>query len=140
MDEFLDPFVQFATTHLFTTANMYLVLGTYVLIWAMEPVVRLLISQLPPPKQLIWWSRQKVGKNFAAIFWCELFVWIPTAQPPLCEGGPGSDCQTVVERVFLGVILGGGLSLLHKYFLSWLKRKLGLDTKLPEEVTRLTRG
>ena len=127
--------VAFAEDHLLTTHNIYMVLGSYVLIWAMEPAIVGLVERLPKRRQLAVWEWQKRLKNIAAILWCEVLVWIPTVQPPLCSDEQAHGCQTVFGRLMLALLLGAGLSLLHKYLIARLKRAVGVRTKEPREVT-----
>ncbi len=125
---------EFAKTHLATEHNIYMGLTTYGIIWASELPVRKAIERLSKRKQFVWWERISTWKTYAAIFWCEIFVWIPTSQPELCNGQT-HGCQTVPGRIMLGILLGVLLSLLHKYFLARIKRALGVHTKEPREVT-----
>ena len=49
------------------------------------------------------------GKKVSGILWCSAAVWIPSAQPALCEAEHDGTCQTVFARVSLGLILGFAL-------------------------------
>lgn len=135
MDALIATLWTFAENHLLTTHNILMALATYVLIWVAEPLVKWAVETRPPHQQVTLWQIQKVGKNFAAILWCEAFVWIPTVQPSLCVGDVHDGCQTVFGRIMTGIVLGGALSLTHKLFLSRLKRRFGVETKEPREVT-----
>lgn len=136
MDYVWGILLAFARDHLLTTHNLFMLVGTWVLIWAAERPVFWLVSRMPSARQVTWWGLQKNGKALAGILWCELLVWVPTVQPPLCDG-PVDGCQTVFGRIALGVVLGGGLSLLHKYVIARLKRAFGAKgTVVPPEVTK----
>lgn len=64
----------------------------------------------------------KLGKRLAATIWCLGLVWIPGAQPPLCDGWVVADCQTVIERLTVAVVLGLALSLTHNLVARAIKR------------------
>ena len=132
----MDDFVQLLSDHLATWHNAGMVVGSYVLIWALEPVAKGAVDRLPKHTQVAVWGWQKMFKRFAAIIWCEILVWVPTVQPPLCDNGDESDCQTWFGRVVTGIVLGGGLSVFHRYLLGPLKRRLGIQTKEPKHVTK----
>ena len=53
------------------------------------------------------------GKKVSGLAWCSVAVWIPGAQPAMCEGDYDGTCQTVFARVSLGLILGGALQSGH---------------------------
>lgn len=64
---------------------------------------------------LKWRKRLQKGSNgikkASGLLWCSLAVWIPSAQPALCDGDyVEGECQTIFARVSMGIILGGALS------------------------------
>lgn len=125
-------------TQLATFTNVGILVATWVIIWALERPIRLLVELLPSHKQVAWWRAQKAGKQIAGICWCSVAVWIPSFQPKLCledvVAAPG--CQSVADRIIIGIVLGGSLTFLHKFVLSKLKRMFGMGTKVPIEVTK----
>lgn len=50
-------------------------------------------------------------KKYSGLLWCSAAVWIPGAQPILCEGDfAEGGCQPLFARIAMGLILGGALS------------------------------
>ena len=103
--------------------NAIIMFGTWMLIEVLQTPVIQFVTMHPrlAKRRLQLHNAQKYGKRVAAVFWCSGIVWIPYAQPPLCSTAviDGWDvlvpegCQTVFNRVVLGIILGGLLSSSH---------------------------
>ena len=102
--------------------NAILMFVTWMGIEVMTPLVRAVVMNKKRVKyRLALYNLQKYGKRVAGILWCSGLVWIPYAQPALCERSvvegvealTPEGCQTVFTRVALGVILGGLLSSGH---------------------------
>lgn len=128
-----DVITEYFRVHLLTTENLTILGFTWGMIEFLSVFVYAGIKQLRKTKQVIWWGRQKLGKQAASTVWCSIAVWIPGARPD----------ETAFHRVAMGLMLGIVLTLIHKYGISLLKKKLagllGLKKLEPDEVTRTKR-
>lgn len=90
----------------------YPILGvTWVIIELMDPLVRWLIDGAKQASARVrLYQLAGIGKRFAAVFWCSLFVWVPLAQPELCQEAVTKVCQTLMERLSVGAVLGFALT------------------------------
>ena len=121
--EFLTAWVD---ANLLTQANGWIVAVTWAAIEAMTPVINYLMTlkrfEGMRARVEILISR---GKPAAGALWCSALVWIPGAQPELCSVAVVDNCQSVFERVAVGIVLGVGLSLSHKFALKTFRGIVG---------------
>lgn len=94
--------------------NALIVALTWAAIEGLTPIIEGIVM-LPAllKYRLTLYGLQKNGKRIAGILWCSILVWVPMAQPSLCSGVDAGTCQTIFQRVALGVILGALLSSGH---------------------------
>ena len=102
--------------------NAIIMFVTWMGIEVMSPLVRATIMHARLlPYRLKLHNAVKYGKRIAAVVWCSGIVWIPHAQPELCQKPvvegvevlTPEGCQSIFTRVAIGVILGGLLSSGH---------------------------
>lgn len=110
-----------------TGGNAAILVGSWSLIEAMSPMVHAAVMSpglLPYREALYRWVKR--GKRLAAVLWCSLLVWVPNFQPPLCEAGEMlGGCQTLLDRLATGAVLGVLLSLGHFGAAAGLRRLTG---------------
>ena len=93
--------------------NALIMAGAWTLIeYIWSPLAHALVMS---PAMVSWRKTLQKGSNgikkASGLLWCSVAVWIPGAQPVLCEGAyVEGNCQTVFARISLGIILGGALS------------------------------
>ena len=94
--------------------NAIIMALTWAIIEFTTPLAEWVVT-LPSVKthRVLLYELQKHGKKTAATLWCSVFVWVPYAQPVLCDGPQIEGCQTVFNRIAIGIILGVSLSLGH---------------------------
>lgn len=110
-----------------TGGNAAILVGTWALIEATSPMVdAAVMSQRLLPYRVGIYTWAKRGKRIAAVLWCSALVWVPTFQPPLCAGTMVPlDCQTLLDRLATGAVLGIVLSLGHATAVAALRRLTG---------------
>ena len=110
-----------------TPQNLALLVLSWGLVEAAAPLLRWVIASPAWNK----WQRVrlyelgKLGKRMAATLWCLALVWVPYAQPPLCDGPAALGCQTVIQRLTTAVVLGLALSVGHNLIARLARRTLG---------------
>ncbi len=110
--------------------NGILMLLTWAIVEMMSPLSRMVVMRFRGSARLRLHQLQKHGKRVAGVVWISVLVWVPYAQPSLCEGPPVEGCQTVFARVSLGVILGVLLSSSHWAGAKMLRRITGSKKKV----------
>lgn len=88
--------------------NTLIVAATWAVIEVTAPVAETLAARY---RWLHWLATH--GKRCAAVIWCSALVWVPDAQPALCGELAAEGCQTIFNRISIGVILGVLLSTGH---------------------------
>lgn len=109
-----------------TPANGAILIATWTLVEVTQPLVTLVVMS----KALVRYRQPlhraaSVGKKLAAAIWCSALMWVPTFQPPLCEGPADGVCQPLVERLAAGLLLGLLLSLGHASFMAIIRKRTG---------------
>ena len=119
---------EYSRALLTTPENALLLAVSWVCVEAVAPIAAFVVA-LPG-----WSGRQRLMiygllgalKNFAAVFWCSILVWIPHAQPALCAATSGHPpCQNFAERVATGIVLGGALAAGHKLIAPRVRKMIG---------------
>lgn len=110
--------------------NGILMMVTWAIVEMMSPLTRMMVMRSRGPMRLRLHQLQKHGKRVAGVIWISALVWIPYAQPPLCDGPPADGCQTPFARISLGVILGVLLSSSHWAGAKLLRRITGAKKKV----------
>lgn len=119
--------------------NAILMFVTWAIIEGMTPLVRFVVMHPRLVRfRLTLYNLQKYGKRTAGMIWCSGLVWVPYAQPPLCEplavdavdGLAPAGCQTPFARVALGLILGVLLSSGHWAGAKAFRKLLGRKKKV----------
>ena len=117
-------------TELLSYRNAVIMAVTWAAVEAMTPLVGWLVMRpIFVSRRLALYELAKRGKQLAAVIWCSVLVWVPTAQPGLCNGGDTPECQTVFNRVAIGVILGVALSSGHFAGAAAMRKLLGRKKK-----------
>lgn len=130
IDDLITQFWAIVADHVAAIATTPENAGLLVLSWglveAFAPLFAVLV-ELPEkgPTRLAVYRVARAGKRVAATLWCLILVWVPYAQPPLCEGPPADGCHTVIQRLTTAVVLGGVLSLGHYWVARGLRRIRG---------------
>ena len=110
--------------------NAILMAVTWSIVEAMTPLSRMIVMAVSGPWRLRLHQFQLWGKSVAGVIWISGLVWIPYAQPPLCEGPPADGCQTPFARVSLAIILGVALSGGHWAGAKLLRKFMGKTKKI----------
>lgn len=111
--------------------NYPILAATWIIIEVMDPFVRWLIAApgRTPQARMRLHQLAGMGKRFAAVFWCSLFVWVPLAQPPLCGLAVVDGCQPIMDRIAVGLVLGFGLTGGHAIAMVAARKVRGEDKR-----------
>jgi len=92
--------------------NLPILGATWVIIEALDPLFLWVVDSPGRTAQarVRLYQLVGIGKRLAAVFWCSLAVWIPLAQPELCVEVAAAGCQTIIERIAVGAVLGFSLT------------------------------
>lgn len=92
------------------------------------PVLRFLVSlpRVTRKTRLQLYGLLRHGKRIGSTLWCLILTWVPYAQPDLCGPGRLEGCQTIMSRLAVAVVLGGGLALGHRAIAARLRKAFGV--------------
>lgn len=112
-----------------TPQNAGILAASWVVIWMLTPLVEWFVAMplWSGPVRLSIYGFFRAMKNIAAVMLCSGFVWIPHAQPDICSLAVGDPCQYEIERVITGLLLGGFLSLAHKWGATKWRKYVGKE-------------